>query len=120
YPVHIKLDTGMHRLGFEQHQLDDLIAMLMNCPELKIASVFSHLAAGSQKEHDAFTRLQSEQFKIMADKIRQALGYDFIRHIANSSAIVRHPDLQMDMVRLGIGAYGVDDDFSIARNLHPV
>jgi Alr-MurF fusion protein len=110
YPVHIKYDTGMHRLGFEESQLPELCNELATAEEFKIISFFSHLAGSPDPEHDAFTKEQGRVFKNGAAAIEAALGYTVIKHIANTSGIHRHPDLQMDMVRLGIGMYGVDED----------
>ncbi len=108
YPVHIKLDTGMHRLGFEEDDVPDLITFLQSTNRLAIKSVLSHLAASEAREEDAFTLHQYEVFDRCCNQLQQALGYSFIRHIANSAAIFRHPNIQLDMVRLGIGMYGVD------------
>ena len=108
YPVHIKLDTGMHRLGFEQADIEELCIILSRSQQLKIQSVFSHLVASDEKEHDEFTNMQATTFLTMTRQIEQATGYSFLKHIANTSAIHRHPGLQFDMVRLGIGLYGVD------------
>lgn len=120
YPVHIKLDTGMHRLGFVESDLSELCSLLPDMPEIKVRSVFSHLAASSEAEHDLFTKQQIDQFIQCSDLIRQAVGYDFIRHIANSGAIVRHPASQFEMVRLGIGLYGIDSDPSLQQLLQHV
>jgi alanine racemase len=120
YPVHIKLDTGMHRLGFETRDIDNLSTLLRHAKELKIQSVFSHLAASADKEHDDFTKQQAEAFIKIADELEAITGYTFIRHLANTSAIHRHPLLQMDMVRLGIGLYGVDSDPEVQKQLHNV
>ncbi|MGN7719231.1 bifunctional UDP-N-acetylmuramoyl-tripeptide:D-alanyl-D-alanine ligase/alanine racemase [Chitinophaga sp. 22620] len=108
YPVHIKLDTGMHRLGFEQHEIAELAQRLNAEGLFKVQSIFSHLAASEDPAMDAFTKTQAERFAKMSAALQQQLGYGVIRHIANSAAIHRHPDLQLDMVRLGIGMYGVD------------
>ena len=108
YPIHIKLDTGMHRLGFEEHELDELIDILKSNAELKVASVFSHLAGSDEQALDGFTQHQAQSFLRMSDKLEQSLGYSFLRHLANSSAIARYPELHFDMVRLGLGLYGVD------------
>lgn len=108
YPIHIKLDTGMHRLGFEEHELDALIEVLKSNTELRVASVFSHLAGSDEQALDGFTQQQAQSFIRMSDKMEKNLGYSFIRHLANSSAIARYPDLHFDMVRLGLGLYGVD------------
>ncbi|MEJ7587202.1 MAG: alanine racemase, partial [Ferruginibacter sp.] len=108
YPVHIKLDTGMHRLGFEIKELAALGKLLLATPVFKVQSVFSHLAASDSTEHDDFTALQAEEFEEGCKLLQASLRYSFIRHIANTSSIHRHPHLQLDMVRLGIGLYGVD------------
>ncbi len=108
YPVHIKLDTGMHRLGFEEGDIPQLISFLQNTNRLAVKSVLSHLAASEAHEEDKFTLHQYEVFARCCNQIEAALGYHFIRHIANSAAIFRHPNIQLDMVRLGIGMYGVD------------
>ena len=120
YPVHIKIDTGMHRLGFEEKDIDALCSTLTEGNAFKIISVFSHLAAGDAPAHDDFTKRQAVIFTVAADKIRDTLGYDFIRHVANSSAIYRHPGLQMDMVRIGIGLYGVDASPEMQHRLQHV
>jgi len=108
FPVHIKIDSGMHRLGFEEGDLNELTSFLKEHSKLVVKSVFSHLAGSENAGHDAFTELQVQRFTFACDAIKNATGYSFIRHIANSAAIFRHPGLQFDMVRLGIGLYGVD------------
>jgi len=120
YPVHIKLDTGMHRLGFEANDLLELGNLLKNSKNFKIQSVFSHLAASESQEHDAFTKLQAEDFLNGCSILQKALGYSFLRHIANTSSIHRHPNLQLDMVRLGIGLYGVDNNLEMQARLKNV
>ncbi|NDE09543.1 MAG: alanine racemase, partial [Chitinophagia bacterium] len=120
YPVHIKLDTGMHRLGFEANDLMELGNLLKNSKNFKIQSVFSHLAASESQEHDAFTKLQAEDFLNGCSILQKALGYSFLRHIANTSSIHRHPNLQLDMVRLGIGLYGVDNNLEMQARLKNV
>ncbi|HPH84873.1 MAG TPA: bifunctional UDP-N-acetylmuramoyl-tripeptide:D-alanyl-D-alanine ligase/alanine racemase [Ferruginibacter sp.] len=109
YPVHIKLDTGMHRLGFLLADLDPLCEVLATSEQLQVKSVFSHLVGSDNPEHDPFTKQQASVFIQMVTQLEKAIGYSFIKHIANTSAIHRHPDMQFDMVRLGIGLYGVDD-----------
>jgi alanine racemase len=120
YPVHIKLDTGMRRLGFEQKDIDELCTRLKTTAVFKIQSVFSHLAASDSEKHDSFTKIQAEAFLEGCEKIQSITGYTFIRHIANTSAIHRHKELQLDMVRLGIGLYGVDADPAIQQQLRNV
>jgi Alr-MurF fusion protein len=108
YPVHIEMETGMNRLGFAAKEIDELAAQLLASPSFKVQSFFSHLAASEEAEQDTFTLQQFELFQKAASELRQKLGYDFITHIANSAAVTRHPQMQLDMVRLGIGLYGVD------------
>ncbi|MFI5155853.1 MAG: bifunctional UDP-N-acetylmuramoyl-tripeptide:D-alanyl-D-alanine ligase/alanine racemase [Chitinophagales bacterium] len=106
-PVHIEIESGMNRLGFAIHELNELISRLMDSA-CKVQSVFSHLAASEEKEQDTFTRKQFKLFQQAAGKLQASIPYPFLRHIANSAAIIRHPDMQLDMVRLGIGLYGID------------
>jgi alanine racemase len=106
FPVHIKIDTGMHRLGFTKDEISILMDRLRGNKALRVASVFSHLAASDDASEDEFTMEQINSFKAVCDEMQKELGYDFIRHIANTSAIERLPDSAMDMVRLGIGLYG--------------
>jgi len=120
YPVHIKLDTGMHRLGFEAREIKILGEKLHASQQFKIQSVFSHLAASDNKTHDEFTNYQSEQFLKACSELEKYISYPFIKHIANTSAIFRHPGLQLDMVRLGIGLYGVDANNTMQRQLKNV
>lgn len=108
YPVHIKLDTGMHRLGFMQQDMEELCGLLSGDHPFTISSVFSHLVASDDEKHDAFTHSQASAFSTMCEAIKAASGQSFLKHIANTSAIHRHPQYQFDMVRLGIGLYGVD------------
>lgn len=107
YPVHIKLDTGMHRLGFEEQQIDELCEFLKKETELKVKSIFSHLVASDDKSFDDFTNKQIQLFDKLSQNIEQSLGYTAIKHICNSGAITRFKNAQYNMVRLGIGMYGV-------------
>jgi alanine racemase len=107
FPVHIELETGMNRLGFPTDDMDGLLRALKGA-NFKIQSVFSHLAASEEAQQDDYTHLQAGIYRAAATRLQEVLPYPFLRHIANSAAIVRHPDLQLDMVRLGIGLYGVD------------
>jgi len=107
YPVHLKLDTGMHRLGFVEEEINQLIDELKATKFIKVKSIFSHLAASDENIHDSFTIKQVQLFDAMSEKIRKALKYPVIRHIANSAGIERFPEAQFDMVRLGIGLYGI-------------
>lgn len=107
-PVHLKLDTGMHRLGFDADNLEQAISLLGRYPQLEARSVFSHLAASEAPEHDAFTHEQAARFELLYQRLSQAIGYRPLRHLLNSSGIARFPQYQYDLVRLGIGAYGID------------
>jgi alanine racemase len=120
YPVHIKIDTGMHRLGFEEWEIDDMLQLLTATNKVHIRTVFSHLVASDDPLHDAFTNAQITAFKSLAAKISSAVGYDFIKHISNTAAITRHPEAQMDMVRIGIGLYGFDGAIPKGRGLQAV
>ncbi len=108
YPIHLKLDTGMHRLGFEAHDLNE-IHDLLHDETIKVKSVFSHLAASESEEHDEFTREQLNKFDKMYASLRNNLHYDTLRHVANTAAILRFPESHYEMVRLGIGLYGVEN-----------
>ncbi len=107
FPVHIKLDTGMHRLGFVTDELAELQEFMKTCDTVRIKSIYSHLAAADDPSCDDFTRDQVELFKKNADMLSMDLGYKPLYHILNSAGIERFPEYQFDMVRLGIGIYGV-------------
>ena len=107
FPIHLKLDTGMHRLGFMTEELPELLDFLKNCDRVRVKSVYSHLAASDDPCSDDFTCSQVELFRSNADKLSQAIGYKPMYHILNSAGIERFPQYQFDMVRLGIGIYGV-------------
>ncbi len=107
YPVHIKLDTGMHRMGFLPGETGSLCREIARYKNIRICSVFSHLAGSDEDIHDSFTREQIDTFRVNSDQIISAVGYPVIRHILNSSGIERFPDAQFEMVRLGIGLYGI-------------
>jgi Alr-MurF fusion protein len=106
YPVHLKIDTGMHRLGFLPDNVEELITWVTGEPGVHVKSVFSHLAASDEPGNDMFTRHQFEMYNKVCNQLKSALGYGFIRHILNSAGIERFPEAAMDMVRLGIGIYG--------------
>jgi alanine racemase len=108
YPVHLKIDTGMHRLGFEDDEVDDLLEVLKVAVQLKVISVFSHLVGSDEQLHDDFTAYQIGLFQRITHRIEKEIGYSFIKHIANTAAITRFPTAQLDMVRIGIGLYGFD------------
>jgi alanine racemase len=105
--IHIKLDTGMHRLGFEESEINELVVRIQNNKNLSIRSVFSHLAGSDESEHDSFTQMQIHRFAEMSTSITNHFDYPILRHILNSSGISRFASGQFDMVRLGIGLYGI-------------
>jgi len=107
FPIHIELETGLNRLGFSAEEIPELIEQLKE-PVFRVQSVFSHLAASEEPQQDDFTQEQFEKYQSIAGRIRDSLGYPFIQHISNSAGMVRNPALQLDMVRLGIGLYGID------------
>ena len=118
FPVHIKLDTGMHRLGFMTNELNELLDFLKTCNRVKVKSVYSHLAAADDPTCDDFTLGQIALFQKNADRLSEAVGYKPLYHVLNSAGIERFSPYQFDMVRLGIGIYGVS---AIPGNkLHPV
>ncbi|MER3464128.1 MAG: bifunctional UDP-N-acetylmuramoyl-tripeptide:D-alanyl-D-alanine ligase/alanine racemase [Chitinophagaceae bacterium] len=119
YPVHLEIETGMNRLGFATVEIEPLIHSITASSSLKIESVFSHLAASEDESQDAFTQQQADLFKTITTQLQNAIPYPFLKHIANSAAIIRHPNLQMDMVRLGIGLYGIQS-VTHQLNLEPV
>lgn len=108
YPIHIKIDSGMHRLGFDDSEIKQLKNVLKNNNKIKVQSIFSHLVASGEVKHDDFTRYQIEKFDQIAQQLITVLGYKPMLHLANTSAISRWPQAQMHMVRLGIGLYGCD------------
>ena len=120
FPVHIKLDTGMHRLGFEENDLNELVIRIKNIRTMKVQSIFTHLAATDESEHDGFTKLQLEKFERMSSLIKKAFPYQILRHTLNSSGIIRFNEAQFDMVRLGIGMYGFASTWHEQRQLQHV
>jgi alanine racemase len=110
FPIHIKLDTGMHRLGFEEENVAELISKLKDNPTVEVKSILSHLAASDDMKHIDFTLSQIKLFEKLASAISKELNIKPILHTLNTSGISNFPQAQMDMVRLGIGLYGVSND----------
>jgi len=106
YPIHIKIDTGMKRLGFEAQDINELCEKLKRSKQIKVKSIFSHLVGSDNKDLDRFTQQQIETFKAAADKIEKAVGYITLKHICNTGGITRFKNAHYNMVRLGIGMYG--------------
>ena len=107
YPIHIKIDTGMHRLGFTEEDIPELMNRINTQPGVRIQSVFSHLAASESWNFDSFTSEQITTFKRIATQVSDNCPYPIMKHILNSAGIERFPEEQLDMVRLGISLYGV-------------
>ena len=110
YPVHIKIDTGMHRLGFEEKDVPLLIETLKNTPSIKVKSILSHLATSDDLENQDFAYTQINLFEKLSSRIMEELDIQPIRHILNTSGISNFGESQYDMVRLGIGLYGISND----------
>jgi Alr-MurF fusion protein len=119
YPVHLEIETGMNRLGFTIDDCTLLQDHITDQGAFKIQSVFSHLVASEDAAQDVFTKQQASLFIQAADILSRFVSYPFLKHISNSAAIIRHPELHMDMVRLGIGLYGVEIETK-NLNLQPV
>lgn len=107
FPIHIKIDSGMHRLGFREEELPRLFEILDNQNQVKVRSVFSHLATADCLDQNAYTLGQLEYYSRCAAKIVEHFPYKVLRHVLNTAGILRFPEYQFDMVRLGIGLYGI-------------
>ncbi|MEJ0057339.1 MAG: alanine racemase [Bacteroidota bacterium] len=118
--IHLKMDTGMHRLGYEEGELKEVLQLIRSAKNIRVASVFSHLSGADEKQHDDFSSQQASAFIRMANETEEALGYAPIRHLLNSPGILRLPQFQFEMVRLGIGLYGVDPTEEGNAGLKPV
>ena len=110
YPIHIKIDTGMHRLGFEENNLEELIEVLKQTTSVKVQSILSHLATSDDLDDQSFANYQLKLFGKLSSKIISELRISPLRHILNTSGISNFPDHQYNMVRLGIGTYGISND----------
>ncbi|MCM1532474.1 MAG: bifunctional UDP-N-acetylmuramoyl-tripeptide:D-alanyl-D-alanine ligase/alanine racemase [Bacteroides sp.] len=118
--IHISLDTGMHRMGFEEADLDALISALQAEERCRVQSVFTHLATADMPEMDNYTKAQLERYTRWSERILSAFPYGIMRHCLNTAGIFRFPEYQFDMVRLGIGAYGVGTDEKMQACLETV
>jgi alanine racemase len=120
FPIHIKLDTGMHRLGFEEENLTELIQTLKGNETVQIKSILSHMATSDDLKHDAFSKSQIALFEKLSSQLQTSLNIKPIRHILNTSGITNYPEAQYDMVRLGIGLYGISNDYEEQKELENV
>lgn len=120
YPIHLKFDTGMHRLGFEHQDIAKLKDVLSTQPEVKVASVYSHLADADNLRDKRFTEHQLQQFQQVVEVFKQFLSYSFDAHILNSSGIANYPKHCYTMARIGIGMFGISSNVQLNRKLEPV
>jgi len=120
YPVHIKFNTGLNRLGFWENDIDYVTSKLHSTEALKVASIFSHLAASEDLNEKAFSINQIETFKSIATRFNAQLGYNPIQHICNTSGILNYPEAHFDMVRSGIGLYGFGNSKTENTHLRPI
>lgn len=120
YPVHLKFDTGMRRLGFEERDLDELISILQTQPEIKLQSVYSHLADADNAADATFTLLQIMRFSAIIRYLDTVISYPYMKHLANSEAVANFPSIHLDMVRLGIGMFGYSSNAQIQQALQSV
>jgi alanine racemase len=119
YPIHLKLDTGMRRLGFETEDMHRLSEILDAQPEVRVASVYTHLAESDNLDQKHFTELQIDRFKVACDELKEHVNYDFDRHVLNSEGITRFKEAQLEMVRLGIGIYGYSTNPYLQEKITP-
>lgn len=120
YPVHLKFNTGLNRLGFWESDVDHLTEQLKACNALKVISLFSHLAASDDLAEAPFTQMQIDRFKGIVERLESVLGGKPFLHLLNTSGILNYPEAQFDMVRSGIGLYGYSNDPKIDEQLKPV
>lgn len=124
FNIHLKLDTGMHRLGFMEHELAEAVPIIRGTPQLQLKSVLSHLSAPGNQREDAYTQAQARLFKQLTSYIESQLGAPILKHLLNTAGGLYHPAYELDMVRLGIGLYGfskpVQQHLQIASTLKTI
>ena len=118
-PIHLKIETGMNRLGFDRSEIDSLTTFLKQNSEIKVAGIFTHFSSSDSAEEDQFTKNQGATFDAAYEKIASAIGYRPLKHAVNSAGIARWPEFHYDMVRLGIGLYGFDSTYEVS-DLRPI
>ncbi len=118
--IHLKVDTGMHRLGFPYHSPDELKTLLRDNPKIGVRSIFTHLSGADNPEHRSFTLQQISRFRKVYGELCDVLGYRPLSHMLNSSGMAVYPEASEDMVRIGIGLYGFDPSGNIQHELLPV
>ncbi len=120
FPVHIKFDTGMHRAGIEMDEIYKLIEILKKSPEIKLQSIFSHLAAAEDPAKDAFTWNQFKSFDKIIELLQTHIPYSFFKHILNTAGVFRFPEKQYDMIRPGLGIFGYNLVEKNQKDLYPI
>lgn len=120
YPVHLKFNTGLNRLGFWENDIDFISEQLKGRTELRILSLFSHLAASEDENERDFTLTQIESFNKICSEFDEKLAFKTFKHLLNTSGIINYPQAQLDMVRSGIGLYGYGNSAEIDNELKPV
>ena len=120
YPVHLKFNTGLNRLGFKENEIDAIISKLKNTSSIYAKSLFSHLAASEAIEELDFTKLQINRFKAIAEKFESKSDYKPWLHLCNTSGVINYPNAHFDMVRCGIGLYGFGNSAEEDKNLKPI
>ncbi len=120
FPIHLKFDTGMHRLGFFMTDLPKVISNLKTQPEIKVKSVFTHLADADNSDDTSFTIHQLKEFQKISETLQNNLPYPFLRHALNTEGLSNFPEYGFDMVRLGIGLYGISSNENVSKQLQPV
>lgn len=120
YPIHIKFNTGLNRLGFWENDVDHIIGQLNQTSAIKVSSIFSHLAASEDPDEREFTLAQIESFKKTSTALSTQLGYLPFRHMTNTSGILNYPEAHFDMVRTGIGLYGYGNSKKESQHLKPI
>lgn len=117
YPIHIELDTGMRRLGFDPNEIDKVLEVILSQPELKVQGIFSHLADADNFSDDSYSYQQISLFKEASEKVLQRIPYPVLRHILNTEGTIRYPQAQFEMVRIGIGLYGFSPNPEVAPHI---
>lgn len=120
YPVHIKFNTGLNRLGFSENDVDHIISTLTSTAAVKTKSIFSHLAASEDLSEKEFSNQQIQKFKSIAEKFSAKIGYQPILHICNTSGILNYPEAHLNMVRTGIGLYGFGNSEKENKHFIPI
>ena len=120
YPIHLKFNTGLNRLGFKENEIDTIISKLENTASIKVKSLFSHLAASEAIEEQDFTELQIDRFKAIAEKFETKSNYKPWLHLCNTSGVINYPHAHLNMVRCGIGLYGFGNSAEEDKNLKPI